>query len=837
RRDYLTSSANATSAPSGTDFTDINASFNSERFGWIGLKNSSGNRKTVPVQWIYINDSNGDVAGRYAYWIDDESARIDMETAGQAINLSGGASDLAHRRENGRSNSEVAIHGLFSDLASVREFLTFRQSFPAPWPGKETYRHFQGIAWIGSDYEQVRGQVTSGSLEDERGSLGIRKINLNTWAATNSDFTTNSGQTDLVEKVVNLGRFIDEALPQFGDRYHDGSVSALDQELYCIKLAANIQDYIDSDSQPTVIRQNLTSWQLPPIPTGIGEGAPALPPAVFGKEAVPVISEYIGYYYPDAGRLRIDHSFEVWNIHTKDIEVARLGNVRILMAERNEIAPTSSGVDPSVLGEPNTPPLVINVPNSVSFPSGRYSVLSTLPPTSIHYSQWISGSPKRISIPRGEPAYDYGGGLRMDGDQLASSADADTEIIIMNEYGYLDIQVRIPQQGPINLGPGERKVIASQPFGNDGSSGGNNVHRAYPLDSGDPRSFTEIHPTYSDQNSTIPSSIAWRRNSANQRGATRLGGESRGPTYGIIPTNSGSRRQHVPEPVPVPDMNQGLDAISVIRDGSMQTIGELGFIYDPATSGNGTTRNTRQRAGFRTLNIGSRVGELTGIQRLSHVIPSNRADRLLELFTVSDPIPGKILLNSALRERQNIALRSILENFSTQTNSTTNSIFPSPRDPKLGNSGLDINADRVINEMIAHAEDNSRGPFLSLGQLADLNLFNTGDTLHRGNSPNLAPGSNNQSVMDRGREETFRHLVGLLALKGSKYRIYTIGQAGELDRNGNFIVRSTSRLLQIHQLERQYPQTDGLASLAMPSLLTNNQPTSVESSLLWELLE
>jgi hypothetical protein len=174
-------------------------------------------------------------------------------------------------------------------------------------------------------------------------------------------------------------------------------------------------------------------------------------------------------------------------------------------------------------------------------------------------------------------------------------------------------------------------------------------------------------------------------------------------------------------------MGDAGSAISVIRDGNMETIGELGFIYDPAVSGTGNhSSGTRNRGGFRTLAVGSRVGELRRIRSLTgsgeielngpatlvpdsedsedyqdrHINDSNRADRLLELFSVSDDRSGKILLNSALRDPRNLPLRALMHELQTQTNLTADADYPAPADPYLVNSALTVDDDALIEQMM-----------------------------------------------------------------------------------------------------------------------------------------
>jgi len=807
KRHYLCSSPGLHCPPGsdpGFESVDINSR------GLIGLTGNSG-WQPVTADWIYLRDEQGTVVGRYAYWIDDESAKLNLHCAGavldpQALSLNGSTN-----RKIGAHPDEAALNSLFPDLnlELLCGFVLSRKANPDCLPTLSTAAQWLGPAVTGARFESFRASVTLDSKADERGATGLRRINLNDYVATACDVTTAGGRNALVKNVVMLGDYIQTALPGFGTRYYTGAVTPDDQRLYCIKLAANIQDYIDADHQPTVINQDLATWQDPPDPNALNAGAPARPPAVFGKELTPAIGEYLGSYYNEDGALRIDHTFEVWNLHSSAIPLNPIGQARILLAARPSLQPQkgSTAPIPKIPGTAGQPPLILELPKNTLIEAGHYALLTTLPANSPHAAHYRVGRPQIIPLARAEPSYAYGNkGLQMQGSTLASLDDANMQICVFNEYGYLDIEARVAQQGPIDFSPNDTFFIASQSFGNDPSSSSLNALRGYPLDSGDPRSFTEVFPEYTESGGT-PSCIAWRRNAANVSGATnptRLGGDSKGSTYGIrIDNNVTSKKYFVPEPCFVPDMSSPLDAISVIRNRPMKTIGELGFIYDPAISGPGCTRGTRNRGGFRTLSIGSPYGESAGPNRLTQVTEQTRASRLLEIFEASSNHEGSVLLNSVLRDDPNHAWRALLHNFKTQSNDEADDEYAAPRDPSFASGSL-IDADALIQALRERLSDSARGPLLTLGQLADLPLFGQGDSLVAGQ--NLSPNAHHNDRLDRGREEVFRHLVGLLTLKGTVYTIYAVGQSGVMQHE-KFTPLATQRLTQTVELSREYPSS------------------------------
>ncbi len=838
------------------ELVDINSPTYGYPTGWIGLRDVGGNRRVIPVPWVEVladaslpkNTTKSDpsynpVVARFAYWVDDESAKLNVAEAG---NISGPAK--APSRSVGGAVSEISLHKLVSNSSTANEtaseFFDNRELFPEqPLPlTPKSYRQFQKTSGLASDatWDENRAFVTTYSVADERGATGFRRINLNDYVDLADDVTTSEGRQKIADNVLALGDFINTALPNFAKRFStDAMIDPDDAELYTIRLAANIYDYIDQDSQPTVIRHNKGGWEEPPDPTGVGEGAPPLPPIAFGKEIVPQVTEYLGYFYNEGGALRIDHTFEILNLHEKPLEIDSLGTVQILLAERNDVTPrtgsnaTATAPDPDLPGEPGNPPLALSVPAGTTIPAGRYALLTTLPTESEYRSRWVTGSPIWVDLARSESSYAYGGyGLRMDGDQLATSADVLTEILVINEFGYLDIQARVAQQGPANFLSNSERLIGSQPFGNEGTSGGNNSHRKMPLDTGDPRSATDIFPSYSESGGSV-SAIAWRRNTSNSQSATKLNADSNGGSYGFIPDNSGpTENEWVPEPLLPQSAPSLIRPVAVIRNEKMESIGELGFVYDPAIPGSlKHSSGTYQRSGFRTLAIGSTASELaSGAGNLPQTVPSNpfaskltptRAYRLLDIFKAKDTSKGSILVNSVLRDPANRPLKALFETLKSQSNATPANPFANAKDPNIPPAS-EISASNIITSLENAVAGAVTGPFLSLGQISDLEVFNSGTTVFAAAGTSMSPDDDRTDLLDSGREEILRNTLELLTLKGSVYSIHVLGQSGESMASGDFRPTATSHLTRVIRVERLYPggpfdERDDLAASNTPS--------------------
>lgn len=514
----------------------------------IGLTdNSTGTPvpRPVPAGWTNVlrnpdlaEDNNpaspnyNPVIGRFAYWIDDESAKLDIKTAGN-LTAAGGIFRGAGTNPNQISPVPFLRANNSADN-NPPEFIRNRDQISAAGAllSADTASLLDGDAaqFLSANWDELKSMLTTYSRGDERGPLGYRKINLNDFIARDTDLSSASARDRIATATVALGDYINRVLPQFGGRAYDGNVSDSDRRRYCIQIAANIRDYIDADSQPTAIAQNFR-WLQPPNPNQVGAGAPTQPPIAFGKEIVPSITEYMAYYYNLNGNMRIDHTFEVLNIYSAPVNMASLQPVTLIVAERNEILPgiNSNAPNPSIPGEPGTAPLQITLPNT-PLPAGQYSLYTTLSPGSPlrNEAQWVHPNPNYIDVNSNENqgGYSYGNnGLRMDED--TSNAEVNTEICLVNNFGYLDFHARVAQDGPLTFNSVNTQRVASQPFGNSPTVvGQNNTHRGFPLDSGDPRSNTEVFPSFSDTGA-VQSSIAWRRNNSNApQAGTNLGSDT-----------------------------------------------------------------------------------------------------------------------------------------------------------------------------------------------------------------------------------------------------------------------------------------------------------------------
>jgi len=237
-----------------------------------------------------------------------------------------------------------------------------------------------------------------------------------------------------------------------------------------------------------------------------------------------------------------------------------------------------------------------------------------------------------------------------------------------------------------------------------------------------------------------------------------------------------------------------------VRNGAMQTIGELGHITDPArpyiTS---RTVPTLARGGGRTLRVGQ--SELTTNSGGTNIgwYDGNQTSasrtwtswRLADIFTTigAVTIPGLINPNGALRDG-GAALRAALHGL-TYLPSPEGVGLPPLNDFRI-NGILSEVARRMTNAATAGLPSGSLNPFWERGEISELPIFNTG---------NIPTTMSNK--FDRGREELVRRSIEMITTRGSIFTVYVIGQALQAGSQTTNVLGSF-RLKQTLEISPQY---------------------------------
>lgn len=418
----LTLSAAATADPAtgnAKPYIDINEPRRFDRSGekgWVGtlptlttlpgkpdIANKPGTGLQIRVPWVNVlehpdqpentqvdpatGQPRNPVVGRYAYWVDDESFKLNVNTASAS--------------QRGNSVAEAQPHPSLRALFSTevaQGIEEVRTKLPVP---KDTIQKFVSIYQVGDasnlpSAPQKFGQdykflLTTNSSGLNLSRTGARRLNLNQvmdrslqgldknvvygTAKNGYDLSNPQAATQTKKAVRQIMEAINQNAPEFGQRFYRLqssnlltttntstvaaqknalNVTPVFKQMYVQKIAANIYDYISPNANPTVIDvagnvllgQPLHASDIFGDMTQLANGATTLDPnalAAIGKKKVPYFTEYMVHAKmltrnptqgakPDGNgttisyvdyEVEIDHYFEFWNMTQEDIVPAR----------------------------------------------------------------------------------------------------------------------------------------------------------------------------------------------------------------------------------------------------------------------------------------------------------------------------------------------------------------------------------------------------------------------------------------------------------------------------------------------------------------------------------
>ena len=795
---------------------------------WIGspVTNGAITSRECRAPWVYLlanqalpHQSDPAAANynpyvaRYAYWIEDESSKLNFRVAGN--NNAGGG---FQRSTNSNLPGDIDLGAApvlnyapipTNNSSANSSLIAFRNSTTnLPVDGRILG---QATNVSTNAAESSRFYVTMASYANDLAGTGQKRVNLN--ALVTDGIFTNSIASDLddigysitgthtypgLNNATDQGFFHDlpatnGPMPDFGSRFYPG-VTAANKIVYLKKVLANIRDYIDSDSQPTLVDFDgnvsttvSTNWYN------------EWPPQALGKEAIPYLQEtawagnevsWSGTGSTRTATLEIDHYLEFYNPGTKDF-VAPPGTTIAF----SNMATWSGGSYPDLEIEDFSLDL-----SGVTFPAGKVTVITTNPGTDP--ANLISDASTVVRI---APAPEEGTrkftnrttdeeisstkGFQL-GYPARSSTVSDTESrLIMSgpqgifdalpKYGFTAVSATPWNFKGLNVGDRTRFVYGASLSGNsaDGRSG-------------DPRSLSEQLQLQAF-------------NSGNQDN-TRFYGTIQGAappgsaTFGkaastfVDPTkNQGTTGAWGDYSIALGDTSSS--AYAVIRDSPMVSIGELGNIYDPYRLASPTGINA-SRGGGRSLKVGQPDDVIGSATRFSSTW-QNAAWRLADVFGVStnrsqpefDPVSrGKVNINSVARDGGTV-LQGLLRNFV---------FLPAPdSDPSIAGKQLtSLEITRLIQSIANYISSN--GPIMERGELSQISYFSGGTT----NLSTLG-GKTVRTTIDRGREEVFRRMIELITTRSSSFSVFSAGEALQESPSGVIKVLSKAKTGAVYRFD------------------------------------
>ena len=360
------------SDPTQQNFADLNVRHDStDTKGIIGSPpNWTGTGpKPARAYWVNLKGDNNQVMGRYAFWIEDESFRANTSFLVDGIQPPDNTIrplDSATGKRRLPLPSDLTLLGpltLLGDDAPANDatsILNARKAYPSGFfPDPLAFAHSTTDGT--TSFDRLKLNLLHYSTTNQSGTLnftrhGTQRLNLNAVVPEtdpNAVPSTPTIQTQ-VNQIVQALKF---HLPYFGERFYrtstDASASTLNNntqvpgspkttvtvpssstdasEIYYYKVAANIRDYLDTDTQPTIIDPGGTVHPAgKPVTALNGSGSTSNEVWAVGKESAPFLQEAAIRLRPmvnpspdgSGGHpfdLQVDYYVEFWNMSDRDV--------------------------------------------------------------------------------------------------------------------------------------------------------------------------------------------------------------------------------------------------------------------------------------------------------------------------------------------------------------------------------------------------------------------------------------------------------------------------------------------------------------------------------------
>ena len=743
--------------------TNTSNSINANKLSGLYRIMANSGTTNFNAPWIYFTNSSGETNMRVAFFVIDEQAKLNLAQHGGSTNTNRAAWSnspalvpiaFAGNTNLLDTNSAFAFASATNKDPYIRntaQIFTNRADY-------EAKKHFYSFVSGPSQDFIPRGFTNTNGAFSNYAQANLPKWNIND-CATNTNFGANS-----TIRASNIANIINTNLPNFGKR--DIAMSnglGGNYFRYLERIAASIVDYIDTDTEVTIL----------------SDASPSGEPA--GKELAPLItciaekynwvsesgSGSPGSYWTN--QITQTVYVQLWNPYQTNIS----GNLSLDVINAREIE-MGGGIPPNVL-LPNCGNISISSlrPNEIKVYQSAIvtnTILATLKcsllvanhPTLRQTSSSSIFSPKHTRFE-----------ARWNGALFDRTPDLATNYFT-NNPGLPKSPVGGSAATRIKLNGTNRYAINYPSYGYfDPNKGFRSV--------GDPRQ-NFISPYDWEIASSTNNEVLWngRNNFTNEatqdyvklfalrdftRANTALGAtidlDTQNPTSAPITYN----------------ISDSSNSMIFIRNGQMESIGELGNIYDPAqlndvgfsTKGTGSWYAS---GGGRTLRIGipefdypnTNTPPTSSSEKLAPNwnSPGYRSTHLVDLFTVAQTnangIPTnapKININTASQD----VLTALFYNLSQNA------------DPAFTNSILTTNAASNLAALVI-----SNRPYYNLSDIYKItpqlvNPTNFSPVLGSNATTNIA------AINDAGREQLLASILGLIDTQSRNLKAIVIGQA------------------------------------------------------------
>jgi hypothetical protein len=831
-------------------------------------------------QWVYLTKLGGPTnatnpyVARFAYWIEDESFKVNVNVATNGLRGTGSL---------GLGPDEIRLDGAWR--ASTNASLTNanaaaavndRSRFGAsgyPTVRSAVFPALSNTANIANTAE-LRFLTTTHSAGLDLSRGGFKRFDINELTRGGSSaYRLNADR--FIAAITNTN-----TAPLFGQRFYrdTNNINATNTVaggptptpgnhalIYLNKLAANIIDYIDADSQPTIFdnptNNSVTNYVLRSVPPGgpsFGIGTLGLgndgtnSAAAIGVENVPRLQEYavharvrqmndIGFntntpFSPANFQVSIDHYFEFWNPSQSNIVLSTNAYLRVYDQ------PTFGAG--AVTGDLASPGRIITIqltngysmtgvsyPSGIVFPAGQVTVLTTAPTNYVNTNLTGGAGANIISLLSSDilgvnlfagTTSQTNDSPMMGFDRLymiainARSGDSDyqTAILLGSPDGIIDSFKGLPIPTPEVGAPAIRIMTTNAALSNaigstpSAISNGNLFYVRGGSLRGNASLGNPGAPKHSEGDPrTLNEQLEIVIYAASGDGQTRF--FDSGSTTTNIPTQSSLGTPNADFVLPTNWVDYslvgaaGASAPLILLNNNMQTVAELGHITDPARVPVTSTLASvvNSRGGGRTLRIGQ--PELTSWYDGNQTNASRTwtSWRLADIFTTTNALTIDGLINP------NGVLRDRGVALRAALHGFTYLPSPNGAPSTAGTTLTSNNITTLVTNMVSRMTNtNSFNPTGSLNPFWERGEISELGVLNTGTA---LLGTNLSTTIDRGREELIRRSMQMLTTRGSVFTVYVIGEAIQITGTTTNVA-STSRLRQVFQLEPQGLNTDNL---------------------------
>lgn len=712
---------------SGNDTTDMNTSKH--------IIEQTTDTNAYRATWFPLIDRHGKTNARFAYFVQDETARINPvlhDGTGSRTNPTNwysGPEDIS------LTNSVAQI--LTKTEADRLEGLTnFLWTYETLGQAFATRSNFSRVKHLLSTSTNPTFDVIPQSLAQG----GQPKYNINITVTNAAHYVP--GSTNAAETMAGL---IQTNLPSFASRDPSLRGNSTNEIRYLNRLAANIVDYIDADSAPTSVNGGEPAGKdLSPLVTAIATR--------YQRTALDISSD------PVTTTIESQVFVQVWNPYTT---ASSLTNARFVLknlmnlnfgtgivtpfADYDQTVTTNLTVQPNefvVLEFPPTeqtwtsPAPATNAPQILG--SSSESADGTTWPT---FELFIDGH--LVDMQRRSPV---GPGTATGGLQMTAKTFNTPD----NTYACSFIPSQAGAPTWRFVGDPRANFLSTYdwaPISSDASYRANTRWKGRQIDT---------QPRYQDF------TTSWLN-----RDFVRFN-----PAEGTAPGSLTTTPADVASPYDF--AVESPNAPAVTRNGPMQSIGELGHVFDPiqaaddltAPSG-GTPVSTFLSGGGRTLRIGQPEFTVSGADTWN--TNGRRALELLDIFTVAETNStsegfstalGRVNINTASEEVLNAVLAGIAVTSDAEFGTAILTNLPTISSNIIANRPYDQLSDLYkITPQFAQA-NNYTPPF----------------------DVSLGGGTTNLAAYDRAREEAFGKFIENITIQSRTYRIFVIGET--LDAQG-----------------------------------------------------